>query len=136
VSIGLETDLSLLLKTGNGKPAYVFVIAQLFNILLSDRLKPGLVINVEGETAHTVGALTSGEAMSDEEWHRQIINQGTVGILEIACNQLALPGETDPATLRISDLPVEKVKSLLKLSVSFRHMDPEWVSRVKTALHE
>jgi uncharacterized integral membrane protein (TIGR00698 family) len=35
VSIGLETDLSLLIKTGNGRPALVFVIAQLFNILFT-----------------------------------------------------------------------------------------------------
>jgi uncharacterized integral membrane protein (TIGR00698 family) len=35
VSIGLETDLSLLVKTGNGKPALVFVIAQVFNIFFT-----------------------------------------------------------------------------------------------------
>jgi uncharacterized membrane protein YadS len=35
VSIGLETDLSVLVKTGNGRPALVFIIAQVFNILLT-----------------------------------------------------------------------------------------------------
>ena len=35
VCIGLETDLSLLVKTGNGRPALVFVIAQVFNILFT-----------------------------------------------------------------------------------------------------
>ena len=35
VSIGLETDLSLLVKTGNGRPALVFVIAQVFNIFFT-----------------------------------------------------------------------------------------------------
>lgn len=35
VGIGLETDLSVLLKTGNGRPAAAFVIAQVFNILFT-----------------------------------------------------------------------------------------------------
>jgi uncharacterized membrane protein YadS len=35
VSIGLETDLSLLVKTGNGRPALVFLIAQVFNIFFT-----------------------------------------------------------------------------------------------------
>jgi uncharacterized integral membrane protein (TIGR00698 family) len=35
VSIGLETDLSILVKTGNGKPALVFVLAQVFNIFFT-----------------------------------------------------------------------------------------------------
>jgi uncharacterized membrane protein YadS len=35
VCIGLETDLSLLVKTGNGRPALVFVIAQVFNIFFT-----------------------------------------------------------------------------------------------------
>lgn len=35
VSIGLETDLSLLVKIGNGKPALVFVLAQVFNIFFT-----------------------------------------------------------------------------------------------------
>ena len=35
VCIGLETDLSLLVKTGNGRPALVFVLAQLFNIFFT-----------------------------------------------------------------------------------------------------
>ena len=35
VSIGLETDLSFLIKTGNGKPALVFIGAQLFNIVFT-----------------------------------------------------------------------------------------------------
>jgi uncharacterized integral membrane protein (TIGR00698 family) len=35
VSIGLETDLSLLIKTDNGRPALVFVIAQIFNIFFT-----------------------------------------------------------------------------------------------------
>jgi uncharacterized integral membrane protein (TIGR00698 family) len=35
VSIGLETDLSLLVKTDNGRPALVFVIAQVFNIFFT-----------------------------------------------------------------------------------------------------
>ncbi len=35
VGIGLETDLSVLLKTGNGRPAWAFIIAQFFNILFT-----------------------------------------------------------------------------------------------------
>jgi uncharacterized integral membrane protein (TIGR00698 family) len=35
VGIGLETDLSMLLKTGNGRPAWAFLIAQFFNILVT-----------------------------------------------------------------------------------------------------
>jgi uncharacterized membrane protein YadS len=35
VGIGLETDLSVLLKTGNGRPAWAFIIAQIFNILFT-----------------------------------------------------------------------------------------------------
>lgn len=35
VGIGLETDLSVLVKTGNGRPAGAFLIAQLFNILIT-----------------------------------------------------------------------------------------------------
>jgi uncharacterized integral membrane protein (TIGR00698 family) len=35
VSIGLETDLSFLIKTGNGKPALVFIGAQLFNVIFT-----------------------------------------------------------------------------------------------------
>lgn len=35
VGIGLETDLSLLIKTGNGRPAWAFIIAQVFNILFT-----------------------------------------------------------------------------------------------------
>jgi uncharacterized integral membrane protein (TIGR00698 family) len=35
VSIGLETDLSVLVKTGNGKPALVFIVAQIFNVLIT-----------------------------------------------------------------------------------------------------
>jgi uncharacterized membrane protein YadS len=35
VSIGLETDFSLLVKTDNGRPALVFVIAQMFNIFFT-----------------------------------------------------------------------------------------------------
>jgi uncharacterized integral membrane protein (TIGR00698 family) len=35
VGIGMETDLSLLLKTGNGRPAWAFVIAQVFNIIFT-----------------------------------------------------------------------------------------------------
>jgi len=35
VCIGLETDLSLLVRTGNGRPALVFVIAQVFNIFFT-----------------------------------------------------------------------------------------------------
>jgi len=35
VGIGLETDLSVLVKTGNGRPAAAFVIAQVFNILFT-----------------------------------------------------------------------------------------------------
>jgi uncharacterized membrane protein YadS len=35
VGIGLETDFSLLVKTGNGRPAWAFVIAQLFNVLVT-----------------------------------------------------------------------------------------------------
>ena len=35
VGIGLETDLSFLIKTGNGRPAWAFIIAQLFNIVFT-----------------------------------------------------------------------------------------------------
>lgn len=35
VGIGLETDFSLLVKTGNGRPAWAFLIAQVFNIFLT-----------------------------------------------------------------------------------------------------
>jgi len=35
VSIGLETDFSVLLKTGNGRPAWTFIIAQSFNIVFT-----------------------------------------------------------------------------------------------------
>ncbi|HEX3006752.1 MAG TPA: putative sulfate exporter family transporter [Bacteroidales bacterium] len=35
VGIGLETDFSVLVKTGNGRPAWAFVIAQLFNVLFT-----------------------------------------------------------------------------------------------------
>lgn len=35
VSTGLETDFSVLVKTGNGKPALAFVIAQVFNVLFT-----------------------------------------------------------------------------------------------------
>jgi len=35
VSIGLETDLKALVKTGDGRPAWAFLIAQLFNIFIT-----------------------------------------------------------------------------------------------------
>lgn len=35
VGIGLETDFSMLIKTGNGRPAWAFLIAQLFNVLFT-----------------------------------------------------------------------------------------------------
>lgn len=35
VSIGLETDLGALVRTGNGRPALVFVMAQGFNVLVT-----------------------------------------------------------------------------------------------------
>ncbi len=35
VCTGLETDFSMLMKTGNGRPALAFVVAQVFNILLT-----------------------------------------------------------------------------------------------------
>jgi uncharacterized integral membrane protein (TIGR00698 family) len=35
VGIGLETDFSLLIKTGNGRPAWAFLIAQLFNVVFT-----------------------------------------------------------------------------------------------------
>jgi uncharacterized integral membrane protein (TIGR00698 family) len=35
VGIGLETDLSVLVKTGNGRPAWAFIIAQVFNIVVT-----------------------------------------------------------------------------------------------------
>ncbi len=35
VGIGLETDLKVLVKTGNGRPAAAFVIAQVFNIVFT-----------------------------------------------------------------------------------------------------
>lgn len=35
VSIGLETDFSVLVKTGNGRPAWTFIIAQTFNVVFT-----------------------------------------------------------------------------------------------------
>ncbi|HPA86236.1 MAG TPA: putative sulfate exporter family transporter [Bacteroidales bacterium] len=35
VGIGLETDLRALVKTGDGRPAWAFIIAQLFNIIFT-----------------------------------------------------------------------------------------------------
>jgi uncharacterized integral membrane protein (TIGR00698 family) len=35
VSIGLETDFKALINTGNGRPAWAFVLAQLFNIVFT-----------------------------------------------------------------------------------------------------
>jgi len=35
VSIGLETDLTALVKTGDGRPAWAFLIAQMFNIFIT-----------------------------------------------------------------------------------------------------
>jgi uncharacterized membrane protein YadS len=35
VSIGLETDFKALLTTGNGRPAWAYVIAQVFNIVFT-----------------------------------------------------------------------------------------------------
>ena len=35
VGIGLETDFSLLVKTGNGRPAWAFLSAQVFNIIFT-----------------------------------------------------------------------------------------------------
>lgn len=35
VGIGMETDFSVLLKTGNGRPAWAFLIAQIFNVLFT-----------------------------------------------------------------------------------------------------
>ena len=35
VGIGLETNITVLLKTGNGRPAWAFIIAQLFNIVFT-----------------------------------------------------------------------------------------------------
>lgn len=35
VSTGLETDFSVLLKTGNGRPALAFVLAQVFNVVFT-----------------------------------------------------------------------------------------------------
>ena len=35
VGIGLETDFSVLIKTGNGRPAWAFIIAQSFNIIFT-----------------------------------------------------------------------------------------------------
>ncbi len=35
VSIGMETDFKALINTGNGRPAWAFVIAQLFNIIVT-----------------------------------------------------------------------------------------------------
>jgi len=46
VSIGLETDFSVLLKTGNGRPAWTFIIAQTFNIVFTLLLAWFLFANV------------------------------------------------------------------------------------------
>lgn len=35
VGIGLETDLSALVKTGSGRPAWAFIIAQVFNVIFT-----------------------------------------------------------------------------------------------------
>lgn len=35
VGIGLETDLTALVKTGDGRPAWAFIIAQIFNIIIT-----------------------------------------------------------------------------------------------------
>ena len=35
VGIGLETDLRALVKTGDGRPAWAFIIAQVFNIIFT-----------------------------------------------------------------------------------------------------
>lgn len=35
VGIGMETDFTMLIKTGNGRPAWAFMIAQVFNILFT-----------------------------------------------------------------------------------------------------
>ena len=47
VSIGLETDFSVLLKTGNGRPAWTFVIAQAFNIVFTLVLAWFLFANIK-----------------------------------------------------------------------------------------
>jgi uncharacterized membrane protein YadS len=46
VSIGLETDLKVLLRTGDGRPAWAFVIAQTFNILFTLLLAWYLFANI------------------------------------------------------------------------------------------
>lgn len=46
VGIGLETDFSMLIKTGNGRPAWAFLIAQVFNILFTLILAYFLFANV------------------------------------------------------------------------------------------
>ncbi len=85
-------------------------------------LHPRDVMNVPGNTPHTLGCLT-GLGMNSEEWKSKIINQGIVGICEIAFNQYALPGEIDPATKRISDPYVERVRKELGAKVQARHID-------------
>jgi len=47
VSIGLETDFSVLLKTGNGRPAWTFIIAQSFNIVFTLLLAWFLFANIK-----------------------------------------------------------------------------------------
>jgi len=47
VSIGLETDFSVLLKTGNGRPAWTFIIAQSFNIVFTLILAWFLFANIK-----------------------------------------------------------------------------------------
>lgn len=47
VSIGLETDLKVLLKTGDGRPAWAFIIAQTFNIIFTLLLAWYLFANIK-----------------------------------------------------------------------------------------
>jgi len=47
VSIGLETDFSVLIKTGNGRPAWTFIIAQSFNIVFTLILAWFLFANIK-----------------------------------------------------------------------------------------
>ena len=80
-------------------------------------------MNIKGETAHTAGALTA-LGLPEGEWLKSIINQGVIGFLEIAFNQFAISKTwVDPATIRISDPWVERVKQIRGAQVKARHID-------------
>lgn len=114
----------------------VKAIIPLLNILSAKRgeIKSKDVLDIKGETSHTLGAVTSLD-LADQIWIEKIINKGIMGILEIAYNQFAVsPLWVDPATIRIADPWVEKAKALLGAKVSARHMDMEEVKKAVSEL--